>query len=152
MGVKVIATNKKAFHDYSIIEKYEAGIVLTGSEVKSLREGSCNLKDSFVMIEDGEAWLYNCYIAPYKPAAKWGHDPYRKRKLLLHKREILRLMGKVKEKGLSIVPLQIYFKDGKAKVEIALVKGKAKYEKREAIKEKDTRREIEKEYKGKIKL
>lgn len=78
MGIKVVATNKKAFHDYTILEKYEAGIVLTGSEVKSLREGSCNLKDSFVLIEDGEAWLYNAYIAPYKPAAKWGHDPYRK--------------------------------------------------------------------------
>ncbi|MGC8868381.1 MAG: SsrA-binding protein SmpB [Sulfurihydrogenibium sp.] len=152
MSIKVVATNKKAFHDYNIIEKYEAGMVLTGSEVKSLREGSCNLKDSFVMIEDGEAWLYNCYIAPYKPAHKLGHDPYRKRKLLLHKREILRLMGKVKEKGLTIVPLQVYFKDGKAKVEIALAKGKVKYEKREDMKERDTRREIEKQFKGKIKL
>lgn len=152
MGIKVVATNKKAFHDYTILEKYETGIVLTGSEVKSLREGSCNLKDSFVLIEDGEAWLYNCYIAPYKPAAKWGHDPYRKRKLLLHKREILRIIGKVKEKGLTVVPLQLYFKEGKAKVEIALVKGKAKYEKRESMKEKDIKREISKEYKGKIKL
>jgi SsrA-binding protein len=124
MSEKVVATNKKAFHDYAILEKYEAGIVLTGSEVKSLREGECNLKDSFVMIEDGEAWLYNCYIAPYKPAAKFGHDPTRKRKLLLHKKEILKLMGKVKEKGLTIVPLRVYFKNGKAKVEIALVKGK----------------------------
>jgi len=149
---KVVATNKKAFHDYTILEKYEAGIVLTGSEVKSLREGACNLKDSFVVIEDGEAWLYNFYIAPYKPAAKFGHDPTRKRKLLLHKKEILKLMGKVKEKGLTIVPLRVYFKNGKAKVEIALAKGKVKYEKREAMKEKDMKREIEKSFKGKIKL
>ncbi len=149
---KVVATNKKAFHNYTTLEKYEAGIVLTGSEVKSLRDGACNLKDSFVMIEDGEAWLYNCYIAPYKPSAKFCHDPTRKRKLLLHKKEILKLMGKVKEKGLTIVPLGVYFKNGKAKVEIALVKGKVKYEKREAMKEKDTKREIEKSFKGKIRL
>jgi SsrA-binding protein len=152
MSEKVVATHKKAFHDYTILEKYEAGIALTGSEVKSLREGACNLKDSFVMIEDGQAQLYNCYIAPYKPAAKFGHDPTRKRKLLLHKKEILKLMGKVKEKGLTIVPLRVYFKNGKAKVEIALAKGKVKYEKREAMKEKDIKREIEKSFKGKIKL
>jgi SsrA-binding protein len=126
--------------------------VLTGSEVKSLREGACNLKDSFVAIEDGEAQLYNCYIAPYKPAAKFSHDPTRKRKLLLHKKEILKLMGKVKEKGLTIIPLRVYFKNGKAKVEIALAKGKVKYEKREAMKEKDMKREIEKSFKGKVKL
>jgi SsrA-binding protein len=149
---KIIATNKKAFHDYTILEQYEAGIVLTGSEVKSLRDGSCNLKDSFVVIEDGEANLYNCYIAPYKPAARLSHDPTRKRKLLLHKKEILKLMGKVKEKGLTIVPLRVYFKNGKAKVEIALAKVKVKYEKRDAMKEKDMKREIEKSFKGKVKL
>ncbi|GAB6072489.1 SsrA-binding protein SmpB [Venenivibrio stagnispumantis] len=152
MAVKVVATNKSAFHNYNILEKYEAGIVLTGSEVKSLREGNCNLKDSFVRIEGGEAYLYNCYIGPYKPAAKLGHDPTRPRKLLLHKREILKLMGKVQEKGLTIIPTQIYFKNGKAKVEIALAKGKVKYEKREAIKEKDLKREMAKDFKGKLKL
>jgi len=152
MGIKIVATNKTAYHNYDIIETYEAGIVLKGTEVKSLREGGCNLKDSFVRIDNGEAYLYNCYIAPYKPAGKLQHDPYRKRKLLLHKREILKLMGKVQEKGLTIVPTKVYFKNGKAKVEIALAKGKAKYEKRQAIKERELKRELSKKYKGKIKL
>ncbi|MBK3332714.1 SsrA-binding protein SmpB [Persephonella atlantica] len=152
MGIKVVATNKNAYHNYNIIETYEAGLVLKGSEVKSIREGAVNLRDSFIRIDDGEAFIYNMYVAPYKPASKLQHDPYRKRKLLLHKREILKLMGKVQEKGLTIIPLKLYFKDGKAKLEIALAKGKAKYEKREAIKERDIKRELSKKYKGKIKL
>lgn len=151
-NVKVVATNKSAYHNYNIIETYEAGLVLKGSEVKSLREGQVNLKDSFVRIDNGEAFVYNMYIAPYKPAYKLQHDPYRKRKLLLHKREILKLMGKVQEKGLTIVPTKLYFKDGKAKLEIALSKGKAKYEKRESIKERDLKRELSKKFKGKIKM
>ncbi len=152
MGIKVVATNKPAYHNYDILETYEAGLVLEGSEVKSIREGAVNLKDAFIRIDDGEAYVYNMYIAPYKPAAKFQHDPYRKRKLLLHKREILKLMGKVQEKGLTIIPLKLYFKNGKAKLEIALAKGKAKYEKRQAIKERETRRELAKKYKGRIKL
>ncbi len=152
MGIKVVATNKQAYHNYDILETYEAGLVLQGSEVKSLREGAVNLKDSFIRIENGEAYIYNMYIAPYKPAARLQHDPYRKRKLLLHKREILKLMGKVQEKGLTIIPLKLYFKNGKAKLEIALAKGKAKYEKRQAIKEREMRRKLSKKYKGKIKL
>jgi len=152
MGIKVVATNKNAFHNYNILETYEAGLVLKGTEVKSLREGSVNLKDSFVRIDNGEAFIQNMYIAPYKPAGKLQHEPYRKRKLLLHKREILKLMGKVQEKGLTLIPLKLYFKDGKAKLEIALAKGKAKYEKREAMKERDMKRELAKKYKGKIRL
>jgi len=151
-GIKVVATNKSAYHNYNIIETYEAGLVLQGSEVKSIREGQVNLKDSFVRIDNGEAFIHNMYIAPYKPAHKLQHDPYRKRKLLLHKREILKLMGKVQEKGYTIIPTKLYFKNGKAKLEIALAKGKAKYEKRQAIKERDLERELSKRYKGRIKL
>ena len=151
-NIKVVATNKQAYHNYNIIETYEAGLALQGSEVKSIREGQVNLKDSFVRIDNGEAFVLNMYIAPYKPASKLQHDPYRKRKLLLHKREILKLMGKVQEKGLTIVPTKLYFKNGKAKLEIALAKGKAKHEKRQAIKERDLKRELSKKYKGRIKL
>ena len=151
-NIKIVATNKQAYHNYNIIETYEAGLSLQGSEVKSIREGQVNLKDSFVRIDNGEAYVLNMYIAPYKPASKLQHDPYRKRKLLLHKREILKLMGKVQEKGYTIVPTKLYFKNGKAKLEIALAKGKAKHEKRQAIKERDLKRELSKKYKGKIKL
>lgn len=151
-NIKVVATNKQAYHNYNIVDTYEAGLVLQGSEVKSIREGQVNLKDSFVRIDDGEAYVLNMYIAPYKPASKLQHDPYRKRKLLLHKREILKLMGKAQEKGYTIIPTKLYFKNGKAKLEIALAKGKAKYEKRQAIKERDLKRELAKKYKGRIKL
>lgn len=151
-NIKIVATNKQAYHNYNIIETYEAGLSLQGSEVKSIREGQVNLKDSFVRIDNGEAYVLNMYIAPYKPASKLQHDPYRKRKLLLHKKEILKLMGKVQEKGYTIVPTKLYFKNGKAKLEIALAKGKAKHEKRQAIKERDLKRELSKKYKGKIKL
>ena len=151
-NIKVVATNKQAYHNYNIIDTYEAGLVLQGSEVKSIREGQVNLKDSFVRIDNGEAFVLNMYVAPYKPASKLQHDPYRKRKLLLHKREILKLMGKVQEKGYTIVPTKLYFKNGKAKLEIALAKGKAKHEKRQAIKERDLKRELSKKYKGRIKL
>ncbi len=151
-NIKVVATNKQAYHNYNIIDTYEAGLVLQGSEVKSIREGQVNLRDSFVRIDNGEAFVINMYIAPYKPASKLQHDPYRKRKLLLHKREILKLMGKVQEKGYTIIPTKLYFKNGKAKLEIALAKGKAKYEKKQAIRERDLKRELSKKYKGKIKL
>ncbi len=137
--------NKKAYHDYEILEKYEAGIALQGTEVKSLREGKANIRDAFVRIENGEAFLFNAYIAPYTHGNLFNHEPTRKRKLLLHKSEIKRLMGKVQEKGLTIIPLRIYFNQrGKAKVEIALVRGRKKYDKREAIKRRELEREAQK--------
>ncbi len=137
--------NKKAFFDYEILEKYEAGIELKGTEVKSLRDGKANLRDSFVRIENDEAFLFNTYIAPYTHGNLFNHEPTRRRKLLLHKKEIKRLIGKSQEKGLTIIPLKIYFnKRGKAKVQIALAKGKKLYDKRETIKRKDLEREAQK--------
>jgi SsrA-binding protein len=137
--------NKKAYHDYEILEKYEAGIALKGTEVKSLREGKANLRDAFVRIEDGEAYLFNAYIAPYTHGNLFNHEPTRKRKLLLHKSEIKRLYGKTQEKGLTIIPLRMYFNQrGKVKVEIALARGKKKYDKREAIKRRELEREAQK--------
>jgi len=134
--------NKKAYHDYEILEKLEAGISLKGTEVKSLREGRANLRDAFVRIENEEAYLFNAYIAPYSHGGLFNHEPTRTRKLLLHKREIKRLMGKVQERGLTIVPLRMYFSPGgKVKVEIALARGRKKHDKREVIK----RRELERE-------
>jgi len=152
-GDGVIAINKEASHRYEIIEKYEAGIVLEGSEVKSLRNRqNVSFKDSFVRIKDGEAWLYNLYIAPYKFSTVKPPDPLRTRKLLLHKREIWRLLGKMQEKGYTLIPTKLYFKNGKVKVEIALAKGKKLYDRRREIKEKELRRQLEREFKGKIKL
>jgi SsrA-binding protein len=153
-GEYTVAYNKEAKAEYEILETYEAGIVLEGPEVKSLRNRqSVSFKDSFVRIEDGEAWLYNLYISPYKFATIKPPDPLRKRKLLLHKREILRLMGKVKEKGYTIIPLRVYFKNGKAKVEIALAKGKRVHDRREELRQRDLERQLRRELKeGKIKL
>ncbi|GAB4543997.1 MAG: SsrA-binding protein SmpB [Thermodesulfovibrionia bacterium] len=139
---RIVATNRKAYHDYSIEETYEAGISLLGTEVKSLRDGRVNLKDSYVIIKDNEALLLNCHISPYSHGNIQNHDPLRTRKLLLHKREINRLFGALTQKGFTIIPLKIYFKDGRAKVEIALAKGKRRYEKRETIKEREAQREI----------
>jgi SsrA-binding protein len=137
--------NKKAYHDYEILEKYEAGIALKGTEVKSLREGRANLRDAFVRIENGEAFLFNAYIAPYSHGNLFNHEPTRRRKLLLHKSEIKRLVGRTQEKGLTIVPLRMYFNNrGKVKVEIALVKGRKKYDKREVIKRRELEREAQK--------
>jgi len=141
-GIKVIATNRKARHDYEIEESYEAGLVLVGTEVKSLRRGSCSLKDGFALVKDGELFLYNVYIAPYKEGSHYNPDPERPRKLLLHKQEIARLSSKVKERGYTLVPLKIYFKRGHAKVELALAKGRAKYDKREKIKRREQEREM----------
>jgi len=141
-GIKVVATNRKARHDYEILETYEAGLVLKGTEVKSLRRGSCSLKDGFALIKDGEVFLYNVYIAPYEEGSIHNVDPERPRKLLLHKREIARLAGKVKERGLTLIPLRIYFKNGYAKVELALARGLAKYDKREKIKKREEEREL----------
>src|SRR3990172_5331813 len=145
--MKIIATNKKAYHDYHIEESYEAGIMLKGTEVKSLREGRANLKDSFARVENEEIFLYNCHISPYSHGNIANHDPLRTRKLLMHKGEIQRLMGKMMQKGYTLLPLKIYFKDGKAKVELALAKGKKQYDKREDIKKRDAAREMEKAFK-----
>ncbi|MEN8264476.1 MAG: SsrA-binding protein SmpB [Nitrospirota bacterium] len=145
---KVVTTNRKAFHDYHIDDKYEAGISLVGTEVKSLRGGSANLKESYVIIKDGEAFLLNCHISPYSHGNLQNHEPLRTRKLLLHKKEISRLWGNISQKGYTLVPLKIYFKNGKVKVEIGLARGKRQYEKRETIKEKEVKREIERHMKS----
>jgi SsrA-binding protein len=146
--MKIVAQNRKAFHDYFIEESFEAGIVLTGTEVKSLRDGKANLKDSYVIIKDSEAFLLNCHISPYTHGNIMNHDPTRTRKLLLHRKEIIRLQGLAAQKGYSLVPLKIYFKESRAKVEIGLVKGKRQYEKRESIKKKEADREIERAMKS----
>ena len=139
---KQISTNRKAYHDYLVLEKYEAGIALTGSEVKSVRDGRVNLKDSYALIKDEEAVLMNCHISPYEFANRMNHDPTRKRKLLLHKAEIRRLIGKIKERGLTLVPLRVYLKGKHVKVEIALVKAKRIWGKREEKRKKAADREV----------
>ena len=146
MDIKVVTRNKKAFHDYHIFDRFEAGIELVGSEVKSLREGNANIKESFVAIREGEAFLIGMHIAPYSHTGFEGHDPIRKRRLLLHKREIRKLYSITAEKGHTIVPLELYFdKKGKAKTEIALVKSKKQYDKRDAIKARDVKRDTDRE-------
>ena len=144
-GRKLIAQNKKARHDYAIEDVYEAGLVLTGTEVKSLRAGRASLVDAYATIKDGEAWLHNAHIPEYVLGTWTNHTPRRTRKLLLHREEILKLVGKTKESGLALVPLQLYFKDGKAKVEIALARGKKAYDKRQSLAARDASREIAKE-------
>jgi SsrA-binding protein len=140
---KLIASNRKAFHDYFILQKVEAGLALTGTEVKSLREGRANLKDSYVNFEGSEAYLVGTHISPYSHGNLQNHDPERRRKLLLHRREIDKLQGQVVEKGLTIVPLRLYFKGGKVKAEIAVVRGKKLYDKRETEKRRELDREAE---------
>ena len=147
MNRKVIANNKKAFHDYTIFEKYNAGIVLTGTEIKSIRKNAVNLKDSFVKIEDGEAWLYNCHINTYEQGNRFNHDPDRTRKLLLNKKEILKMLGKVKKESYAIIPLSMYLENGWAKIEIALAKGKKLHDKREDIAKKSMNRDIQRNIK-----
>jgi SsrA-binding protein len=142
-SIKIIAENRKARHDYVIVDQYEAGLVLTGTEVQSLRLGKANLKDSYAKVKDGEVWLYQMHISPYPFAYYNNHDPLRVRKLLLHKREILRLYAKANEQGHTLVPLKLYFKAGKAKITIALAKGKREFDKREALRERDRKREVE---------
>lgn len=142
MGKKVITTNKKAFHDFLILEKYNAGIVLTGTEIKSIRKGAINLKDSFAKIEDGEVWLYNAHISPYEQGNRFNHEAERRRKLLLNKNEILKMLGKVKKEKYTIIPLSVYLENGWAKAEIALAKGKQLHDKRESIAQKTVDREI----------
>ena len=142
-GEKLIASNRKAFHDYFVLQKMEAGIALTGTEVKSLREARVNLKDSYVDIDGGEAFLVGAHISPYSHGNRENHDPERKRKLLLHRREIDKLQGQVVEKGLTIVPLRLYFKGGRIKAEIAVVRGKKLFDKRESEKRRELDREAE---------
>lgn len=144
----LVADNRKARHDFFVEETYEAGMALLGTEVKALREHRVNLRDSYARIKGGEAYLHGIHIGAYAPAGRFGHQETRPRKLLLHRREIDRLWGRVRERGYSIVPLKIYFKNGRAKVEIALVRGKRLYDKREAIARKASRREIERTLKG----
>lgn len=143
---RVVATNSKAFHDYFIEDRFEAGIVLMGTEVKSLRDGRANLRDSFARIERDEVFLYNCHISPYSHGNIANHDPVRTRKLLLNRREINKLIGKTQQKGLTLVPLKIYFKKGRAKVELALAKGKKTGDKRETLRRKMADREIERAF------
>ncbi len=145
--MKLVANNKKAYHDYFVDEKYEAGLSLHGTEVKSLRMGKCSIKEAFIRIENGEVYVYGMHISPYEKGNIFNKDPLRVKKLLLHKYEIDKLFGKIKEKGFTIVPLQVYFKDGKAKIEIGLCRGKKLYDKRQDIAKKDQRREAEKEFK-----
>jgi len=147
--VKVVCQNRKAFHDYFIEDTLEAGIALSGTEVKSLREGKANLKDSYVLVKGGEVFLLNCHISPYSHGNIMNHDPVRTRKLLLHRKEIDRMSGKAAAKGYTLIPLKIYFKASFAKVEIGLAKGKRLFEKRDTIKEREARREIEKAMKNK---
>jgi len=142
-GEKLIASNRKAFHDYFVLQKMEAGIALTGTEVKSLREAKVNLKDSYVNVDRGEAWLVGVHISPYTHGNRENHEPERKRKLLLHRREIDKLQGQIVEKGLTIVPLRLYFKSGRVKAEIAVVRGKKLFDKRESEKRRELDREAE---------
>jgi SsrA-binding protein len=142
MSEKLICNNKKAYHNYFIEEKFEAGMVLTGTEIKSLRLGNANLNDSFAIVRNGEAFLNNLHISPYDFGNRENHDPDRMRKLLLHKKEIGRLFGKIREQGYSVVPLRLYLKNGLVKVEIGLAKGKKLYDKREVMKEKDQKRDM----------
>ena len=144
---KLIANNKKAYHDFFIDETYECGIALHGTEVKSMRMGKCSIQEAFVRSEAGEVFVYGMHVSPYEKGNIFNKDPLRVKKLLLHKYEINKLLGKIKEKGYTLVPLQVYFKDGKVKVEIGLARGKKLYDKREAIAKKDQRREAEKEFK-----
>lgn len=148
--MKLVANHKKAYHDYFIEEKYEAGLVLHGTEVKSLRMGKCSIKEAFIRIENNEVFIYGMHISPYEKGNIFNKDPLRTRKLLLHKQQIRKLIGSSAEKGYTIVPLQVYFKDGRAKIEIGLAKGKKLYDKRQDIAKKDQKREAEKEMKVRL--
>jgi SsrA-binding protein len=147
MGIKVIATNRKARHEYFLLDTYEAGLVLKGSEIKSIRAGQVSLAQAYISLDGNEAWLINSHIAPYNEASHNNHDPLRKRKLLLHRSEIRKLSDKVIQKGATVIPLRLYLKDGKAKIEIALAKGKKRYDKRAEIAKRDAIREMDRRFK-----
>jgi len=142
-GIKAVASNRKARHDYIIEDSFEAGMALTGSEIKSIRAGQVNLRDSYAAIRENELWLVNAHISPYRQANRENHEPRRDRKLLMHRREINRLTGKLQEKGLTLVPLQIYLKNGRAKVELGLARGKKLYDKRQSLRERTDQRQME---------
>lgn len=142
-GIKVVTVNRKAYHDYSIVETLEAGIVLTGTEIKSIRDGAVHINEAYAHPENGEVWLQNSHIALYKPGSRSNHDPRRRRKLLLHRDQINFIIGKVTQKGLTLIPLRLYLKNGKAKLELGLARGKKQYDKRKAIMERETRREMD---------
>ena len=150
--MKLVANNKKAYHDYFIEEKYEAGIVLHGTEVKSMRMGKCSIKEAFIRIENGEVYAYGMHISPYEKGNIFNKDPLRPKKLLLHKQQIRKLIGSSAEKGYTLVPLQVYFKDGRAKIEIGLARGKKLYDKRQDIAKKDQIREAEKELRVRLRV
>jgi len=152
MGIKIVSINKKARFEYEVIEQIESGLVLQGTEVKSLRLGKVNFKDSYATVKKGEVWLYNMHISPYEQGNIYNHEPLRVRKLLLHKQEIKRLTGKVEEKGMTLVPLKIYFKNGKAKIELGLGKGKKTVDRRRDIARRDQERELQREFKEKKKF
>lgn len=148
-GIQVKATNRKALRDYDIEEKVEAGLVLTGSEIKSIREGRANLRDAYAAVEGGEVWLYDMNVSPYMQASHFGHEPLRPRKLLLHKDQIKRLTGRITEKGFTLVPTKLYIKDGRAKVELGLARGKRQYDKRREIARRDAEREMDRAIRNK---
>ncbi|MSQ14888.1 MAG: SsrA-binding protein SmpB [Dehalococcoidia bacterium] len=148
MAIKTISANRQAYHDYHILEKFEAGISLTGTEIKSIRAGQVNLRESYAKMEGRQIWLHNFHIARYDPGNRFNHDPLRSRRLLLHKDEIRKLKQEVEQKGLTIVTVQLYIKDRHAKVEIALARGKKQYDKRESIAKRDMERDIEREFAG----
>ena len=142
-NVKIIATNRKARHDFFLLESFEAGIVLQGSEIKSIRAGQISLKEAYIRVDGQEAWLINAHIAPYDPASRDNHDPLRDKKLLLHKKEIKKLWDEVRQKGTTIIPIKVYLTQGRAKVEIAVAKGKKNFDKRQTLKKRDAQREID---------
>ncbi len=149
MAEKIVARNRKAHHDYFLIDRLEAGLVLLGSEIKSIRAGQVSIKEAYIQIDGHEAWLVNAHVAPYDPASRQNHDPLRRRKLLLHRAEIRRLWDQVRQKGLTIIPLRVYLKEGLAKVEIATARGKRKYDKRADLARRDAQREIDRQLKRK---
>ena len=149
-GVKVVATNRKARHEYFLLEMYEAGLELHGSEIKSIRAGQISLAEAYVQVEEHQAWLVDAHIAPYEQASHFNHEPRRPRRLLLHRSEIKDLWDAVRQKGVTVIPTQVYLKEGRAKLQIAIGKGKKLYDKRAAIAKRDAQREIEREFRGKI--
>ena len=142
-GIKVVSENRKAFHDYFIQDRVEAGIILTGTEIKSIRNGKANLKDSYARLNNGEVWVYQMHISPYEQGNRYNHDPLRPRKLLLHRAEINKLVGKIQLQGLTLIPIKIYLKQGLAKVELAVGQGKKNYDKRQVLAEREGKRDIE---------
>ena len=147
-GIHIVVRNRRARHEYEVLEKHEAGLVLTGTEVKSLRAGKANLQDAFARFDGGELWLHNLHISPYEQGNRFNHDPLRARKLLLQRRELRKLVGQVEQQGLTLVPLDIYFRRGIAKITLALVRGKKLHDKRDDLRKKDAEREMERAYKG----